>query len=149
MADELIVPPGYPKISTLWDCIVETEAMIDATARAAAEHFRQRRSWRVRLHRRLRWWAVLLGLAPFAPAKSNYFPFTPDITPKQIRKLPFFEGLAIAMVITDLVIREELVIWLNKEAAARQEDLGRAGRLGRHPPRRFLGPARGRVVSAA
>jgi|GEM_PF-2704640 len=115
MADELIVPPGYPKISTLWDCIVETEAMIDATARAAAEHFRQRRSWRVRLHRRLRWWAVLLGLAPFAPAKSNYFPFTPDITPKQIRKLPFFEGLAIAMVITDLVIREELVIWLNKK----------------------------------
>lgn len=117
MADEIVVPPAQyePKPDGVELSARESEAMIRVTARAATEHFRQRRSWRVRLRRRLRWWVVLLGLCPFIPPAINSSPFTPLIRPRQIAKLPFFEGLWIAMAITDLVIREELVLWLNRK----------------------------------
>ena len=106
MADELIVPPGYPKVATAAQAIAEAATMIDAYVRYAAQHFQERRSWRVRLSRRLRWWSIRIG--------RKSIPQT-TLRPKQIARLPFFEGLAIAMCITDLVIREELVLWLNKK----------------------------------
>lgn len=99
--------PSYPKVATSWQLAEEARDRIASTVRAAADHFMERRSWRVRFSRRLRWWAILIDRRRAVPQTS--------LRPRQISKLPFFEGLAIAVIITDLVIREELVIWLNKK----------------------------------
>lgn len=112
---QLILPPDYDwKKDPRQEANEEALRRIDETVSLVAIHWRQRRSWRVRLRRRLVWWTILLGLRPLVQPSvgDQFWAFTPALTVRQLFELPASEQVAMAMAIGDLVVREEIIIRL-------------------------------------